>query len=153
MRCVGFILITILLWLAPLTAIAAQMTVSLSAVVLSKNQCKFNTSAATLDFGQLDPLNPTVATASATIGITCRGSEPLATYLMTDDGGLNSYNLVHQSNPAQMIPYSLSLNPASGDVAKNATQNVTISGTIQGADYQWALVGLYSDTVLLDLLP
>jgi spore coat protein U-like protein len=152
----GFLLITALLWLMPLQALAAggdSMVVDVAAVVLSKNQCKFKTAATSLDFGQLDPSNPVVRNASTTIDFSCKGSAGVASFLMTDDGGLNSYHLVHQTDATQTIPYALTLTPASGTIPKNVNQTLTISGSIQGADYQTVLIGLYADTVIVTLQP
>ena len=154
MGCISFLLITALFWLAPLTAVAVEVaSITVSAVILSKNQCKFDTKAATLDFGQLDPLNPVVVNASTSISFTCNGADAIAAYIVGDDGGLNSYNMVHQTDPAQMIPYSLTLTPSAGTVTKKTPQAMTISGSILGVDYQSALVGLYSDTVIVDVQP
>jgi spore coat protein U-like protein len=157
MKRLGFLLLTAFLWLVPLQMVAVgggTAAVNVSATILSKNKCKFNTNNPSLDFGLLDPSNAAVRNASLTISIVCNGSDPLASYAMSDDGGLDNYKMAHETDPTQKIPYTLSLSPASGSgLIKGDPYDVTIDGSIQGADYQTALVGIYSDTVILTLLP
>jgi spore coat protein U-like protein len=137
---------------------ADSAVLSVSATLLSKSQCKFNSSAATLDFGNLDPANPVLATATTTLPMVCHGSAPIATFQVTDDDGLfetgpNANRMRHQTNPAAYLPYQLSYSPATGSIPKNATQTLTITGQIQGSDYQSALAGTYADTVILTIQP
>lgn len=137
---------------------ADNAALAISAVLLSNNQCKFNTNSALLNFGNLDPGNPVDATATASLVYVCRGSDPVAVFFFSDDDGLhetgpNANRMQHSTLPAQYLPYSFSLNPVSGMAPKNVVQTLTVTGTVRGADYQTALGGTYSDTVTIAVLP
>lgn len=156
MKRLWFLLITALIWLLPLqmVAVGATTTVGVSATILSKNKCQFVTKNPVIDFGTLDPSNAVVKNKSALVSFVCNGSANPATYTMSDNGGLDSYNMTNTSDPAQKIPYSLSITPASGSgLIKGTSYDVSINATIQGTAYQTVAVGIYSDDVILTLLP
>lgn len=138
---------------------AAAQTIGVAAVVLSKSNCQFNNPAsAVLAFGNLNPTNPVDVTVNTTLGFVCRGSAPVATFLITDDDGLhetgiNGNRMQHATSPAEYLPYSITLSPQSGNAPRNVNQTLNISGTVLGSDYQTALVGSYTDTVTLQILP
>lgn len=137
---------------------AASSVVSVSAVILSKSNCKFKANSAALDFGSLDPAAATDVITQATIDFVCNGSANPATYLIVDDDGLHetgtdANRMQHATNPAAFLPYSFSLSPTSGTVPKGADQTLTITGTVFGADYQTALAGSYADTVIVTINP
>ena len=67
--------------------------------------------------------------------------------------GAGVRRLKHTSAATEFMPYSLSLTPASASIAKGATQDITVSGSILPADFQNVRSGSYSDTVVLDLYP
>lgn len=144
--------------LLPGTRAAAQ-TLAVSAVILSKNNCQFNNpTSAALAFGNLDPVNPVDVTVNTTFSFVCRGSDPVAAFLLSDDDGLhetglNSNRMQHVTNPAAYLPYSIALAPQSGNAAKNVNQTLTVSGTVLGSDYQTALIGSYADTVTILIQP
>lgn len=127
--------------------------VTVNATVLSKNKCKFNTSATTLPTMTLDPMNPTTSTLSTTLNnfFVCNGASSTASYAISDDRGIRK-NFTLQ-NAGALIPYSFSYTPSSGSVSKGAAQNLTITVTIQGSDYQDAISGTYTDTVTLSIVP
>lgn len=153
---VKFLFLATLIWLFPLqmTAVGGETTaVNVSATILSKNLCKFNSNKAALDFGTLDPSIPVTRSVSTTISFVCNGSALEATYSISDNGGLNGYRMVHETDAAQVIPYTLSLSPTSGNAPKSVDQILTIDGSIEGVDYQTALVGSYSDTVTITIDP
>lgn len=141
------------------TTQAAAQTLGMAAVILSKNNCQFNNPAsATLAFGNLNPVNPVDVTVNATLSFVCRGSAPVAAFLMSDDDGLhetgpNANRMRHATNPVAFLPYSISLSPQSGNAAKNVNQTLTVSGTVLGSDYQTALLGSYADTVTILIQP
>ena len=161
MRKTCILLLSLFLYLFPLAGQslgAGAAALSVSATVLSKSQCKFQSSAATLDFGTLDPVNPTTVTATTTLPIVCNGSAPIATFQVTGNNGLhgtgsNLYQMENQSVATAFIPYQLSYTPASASISKGNTQTLTITGTIQGAGYKTAVAGTYSDTVVLTVQP
>jgi len=154
------------LWLlAPLLlagAVAAQAgttALTVSATVVSKGNCRFQTAAPTLDFGTINPASTTTVTASTTIQVRCTGagSNPTITYnLQAGDGRYllgGMRRMRHATDTTEFMPYSVSLSPAAATIAKNTTQSITISGTVVPADYQNVRVGTYSDTVVLTLDP
>lgn len=141
------------------TASAAPGTVNVSAAVLSKNQCKFSANNATLAFGSIDPSTP--ASASTTLTVTCIGSDPTATFSVTQNSGSNStgpganrmYKPAAGPQPAWYLPYTLSLTPTSATIPKKGSQVITISGSIAVSDANNAHAGSYTDTVVLTVSP
>ena len=137
---------------------ASGINFTASAVVLSKNQCRFLSNNFTLDFGNLDPTTGANVNAVATVDFRCQGSAPIASYAISDDDGLhetglNANRMQHSVNAAEYIPYSLSMNPLTGNAPKNVNQTLTVTGTINGPDYQFAILGAYVDTVVISILP
>lgn len=151
------IILTILL----ITAIgyaADTGVVSVTAVVLSKSQCKFNSNTANLNFGNLDPANPVDKTITTSVTFRCGGSAPIASFSITDDDGLyeagqDANRMRHILTTTEFLPYSLTLSPTSGTIPKNTDETLTLTGTVRGADYQDALAGSFSDTVTLTIAP
>ena len=146
-----------LLAAAPALA-ASSVAVAVSAVILTKSNCRFSTNAATLAFGDLDPGNPVDVTVSAPIGFRCNGGPPTAVFLVTDDDGLyetapDANRMRHAILPGTFLPYAFSVAPGSGTVPRNTPQILTVTGTVRGADYQAAAAGDYSDTVLVSINP
>ncbi len=136
----------------------AAATLSLSATVLSKNICRFVTTTATLPFGTLDPSNAVDITATATLTFRCQGSTPLATFLISDDDGLyetgaNANRMVHAVDAAVFMAYNLSYTPTTATVPRLTNQTLTVTGTLPAAAYATAIVGSYSDTVVLSINP
>lgn len=151
-------LATVLLFAAGSVSWAAPVTVAVSATILSKSNCQFQTSNAALNFGSLDPTNPVNRTVSAPIAFVCRGSAPVATFLISDDDGLyalgpNGNRMRHATTLTAFLPYNLSLSPMTGSVAKNSAQTLTVTGTILGTGYSTAIAGSYSDQVTLTITP
>lgn len=137
---------------------AAPSTVNVSAVILSKSNCKFNTKSATLNFGSLDPVAAPDVTRQATLTFTCNGSASQATYIIVDDDGQhetgpNASRMQHGLTPSAYLPYSFSLNPSIGTVPKGVTETLTVTGTVLGNDYRTAIVGTYTDVVTLTINP
>ena len=135
---------------------ANSIAMSVSATVLSKSNCKFPNGAISLAFGVIDPSGSSSAIASTSTTFSCGGSAATATFLITQDGGLNNASgnrLQHTTVPGAFLPYSLNLSPSTGTVPKSVTQTLTITGTIAPADYQQAIAGNYADTVTLTISP
>lgn len=134
-------------------------TVSVSAVVLSKGNCKFRSNTAALGFGSLDPGNPVDRTVNTTLIFRCQANgNNLITFSITDDSGLyetgpNAPRMRNTTYTTQYLPYTLTLNPTSGSVPKTVDQTLTVTGTVKGVDYQNALTGNYSDTVTISIDP
>jgi spore coat protein U-like protein len=154
LRCALLGLLAGLAWNA---ALADTALVSVSAVVLSKNQCKLNAKSATLAFGTIDPSSTANATASTSLTMRCVGSSPTAAFSITHDGGLYGLsvgaNRLRHATLTRYLPYQFSVSPAAGTVARNTDQTITVSGTMTPSDFGDATPGVYSDTVTLTLLP
>lgn len=157
----GMILCQLLL-VVVLTAshcLAETTGLSVSATVISKNQCKFrNPSSQTLAFGDLDPLNPVDVTRQATLQFVCNGSSPSVSYVVTDDDGQNAVapnanRMQHLSSPGNYLPYTFSVSPTSGSGTKGVDITLTVVGTVKGSDYQTAIAGSYADQVVLTVQP
>jgi hypothetical protein len=120
---------------------AGTATVSVSATVLSKNVCRFDSKSLALNFGNVDPGSPTDPTTTATIGFRCGGSASTALFAIVADAGLHGIGLGFprmQNNtiPSEFLPYFLALNPAIGTVPKNTNQTLTVTGTNRRSDIQ-----------------
>lgn len=132
-------------------------TLAVTATVLSKSRCKFDTSASTMNFGALDPAVASDVTASASVDFVCRGSAPVAAFLFTDDNGQNpsgpgARRMRHAAAP-EFLPYDLAFSPASGTVPKNVHRTLAISGTVRWADFRGSMAGTYTDSVVVSILP
>jgi spore coat protein U-like protein len=132
-------------------------TLAVTATVLSKSNCKFDTKTSTLNFGALDPAVASDVNASSSVDFVCRGSAPVAAFLFTDDNGQNpsgpgARRMRHAAAP-EFLPYSLLLNPVSGTIPKNAPGTLTISGTVRWADFRGSMAGAYMDSVVVSILP
>jgi len=144
------------LWAVP-AASGDTGTLAVTATVLSKSQCKFDTATSTLNFGVLDPAVASDVNASSSVDFVCRGSAPVAAFLFTDDNGQNpsgpgARRMRHAAAP-EFLPYSLLLNPVSGTIPKNAPGTLTISGTVRWADFRGSMAGAYMDSVVVSILP
>jgi spore coat protein U-like protein len=155
-RTIFSLAITLLLANTVQTFAAGNSTINISATILSNNNCRFRTAAATLPFGNLDPANPVVVNASTTIDFRCMGAAGTAVFVISQDGGLNPLGLQNQMEhvtlPGTFIPYTLSLVHVAPPIPKNVWFTLTINGTINGPDYQVA-PGNYQDTVVISIVP
>ena len=147
--------------LCPNSALSATSSnsVDVAVVILSKSNCQFNNPASTaLNFGTLDPLIPADVTVSTTLDFVCRGSEAVATFLISDDDGLhetgsNNNRMRHTSTITAFLPYTMTLTPVSGNADRNIDQTLNITGKLLGTDYQAAIAGTYADLVTLSIQP
>jgi spore coat protein U-like protein len=131
---------------------SSNNSLTISAFILSNNNCSFSTAASTLSFGDLNPAAPNDVTATATIDFTCRGKDKDVAYIIKSNDGLYGSRLRHTTLDAY-LPYTLSLSPTSGTTKKNTTLTLTITGDILGTDFINAFGGSYSDTVVLTVEP
>lgn len=141
-----------------LPAQAATSSLAVSAVVLSRSLCFFQTGPRTLDFGTIQPTSLIAATATTTIQIWCVGGSGSTTYSMQAGNGLYSpgaglRRVRHASVATEFMAYTLSLTPASATIPWLATQTITVNGSIAPAQFQNARFGAYSDTVIIDVDP
>lgn len=140
------------------TAQADSSTMAVSAVIPSKNVCKFSGGALALPFGTIDPSAGANINAVATMGFTCNGSSPFATFGITAGDGLYSSGpsarrMQHQTLAGTYLPYSLTWTPTAATVPKGSAQTLTVTGTLQPSNFQSALPGSYRDVVVLTLTP
>ena len=132
---------------------------TVSVVVLSKSNCKFQgSSSATMNFGALDPSSSSDAVATANFTIKCGGSAANATFAMAAGDGLwaltpGAQRMRHLTTTTQFLPYSLSFSPASATIPKNTLQDIVVTGRITPANLQNALAGSFSDTVAITVSP
>ena len=132
-------------------------TLAVTATVLSKSNCRFDTNTSTLNFGALDPAVASDVDATASVDYVCHGSAPVAAFLFTDDNGRNpsgpgARRMRHAAAP-EFLPYGLAFSPASGTVPKNVHRTLTISGTARWTDFRGAMAGAYTDSVVISILP
>jgi spore coat protein U-like protein len=142
----------------PSASLAATASVTVTAVVPTKNQCKFNTANSTLAFGTLLGSTTTDAFATGSIQARCIGADPVASFAISNDGGGNelspgAFRMRHDTVPTAYLPYLLSIVPSEATVPKGVWQTVSFSGRILYGDINMAIPGSYSDTVTLTLLP
>ncbi|HET8745745.1 MAG TPA: spore coat protein U domain-containing protein [Ramlibacter sp.] len=133
-------------------------TLTVSATVVSKNECKFSTKSLVLDFQSINPVanTPKIATAVATI--TCHGNaDPAVFYIDADKGKNQSTSGARQMRgvtaTTEVLPYTLSWNPANGEVTKNLAFSVTFTGSVAPLDFKQVPPGSYSDTVQITVTP
>lgn len=137
---------------------AGSHTIDVSAVVLSKNTCRFTTAGPTaLAFPAIDPAQAGNSVASASTTFRCNGSSAVAVYSVTSDDGLNETGLgqprmLHTTAAGNFLPYSLNL-PANGSTPRNVVTTLTVTGTITPAQFANALPGSYTDTVVMTIQP
>lgn len=129
-----------------------------TATVLSKSNCRFTTTTAALNFGTITSAGTADVSATASINFRCNGSEPIASFLISDDDGLNetavnAYRMGHTTLPGNFLPYQMSYTPTSASIPRGAVQTLDITGTVRSSDYRTAMAGVYSDTVILSILP
>lgn len=152
----------LLLAAAALLAVAAPgawagtNVLTVSAVVLSRNSCRFTAPSSVLGVA-IDPASPGPASGSVSLSFRCTGSSATAAWSLSNGSGLygsgpTSLRMRHATVVSEFLPYSLAY-PASGSTPKNATQTITVTATVAAADFQNALPGAYSDTVTFSLLP
>jgi hypothetical protein len=157
-RCMGAIATALLLLAAGVPAWADTSQLAVSAVVLTRSTCNFQTGTATLNFGTIDPSSSTTATASTTMRFWCIGFTGTTTYSVQAGNGLYSpgaglRRVRHTTSTSDFMAYTLNITPASGTIGFFATQTITLSGTIVPTEFQNARVGAYSDTVVISVDP
>lgn len=131
---------------------------AVSAVIISKSNCKFNAGAMALPFGTIDPASTVNATATASATFRCNGSANPATFFISAGDGLHSTapgarRMQNTTAPAEFMAYALSLTPTTATVPKGQNQTLTVTGTVQPFEFQNVPAGAYQDTVVITLTP
>ena len=147
----------VFLLLAVSAAFAANnSTVTVTATVVTQNQCKFTTTTAAVNFGTIDPTNTGDVTVSAALIVRCVGKDPLATFIISDDGLYElgpDLNRMKHATLAEYLPYDFTVSPVSATIPKNTDYTVTVTGTLKAIDHQNAYPGSYTDIVVLTITP
>ena len=97
----------------------------------------------------LDPSAATTRTAFTTASIQCIAGAGSPSWTFTGANGGAPLRLKHASASAY-IPYSVSASYVSGGTGN---QQWSITATILGPDYENALVGNYSDSLIVQISP
>jgi spore coat protein U-like protein len=146
-------------------AYAASSNMTVSATVLNKTGCFFISPTTPMNFGNIDPSLNTNATATANIVIRCNGNRGTTAMRIARDAGqnalTNNLRMKHASSAADFLPYSLNLAGANwaaglfivGTIPSNANYSFNLSGTVLPANYRAALMGSYTDNVVLTITP
>jgi spore coat protein U-like protein len=144
---------------------AASSTMTVSATVLNKTGCFFISPTTPMNFGNIDPSLNTNATATGNIVIRCNGNTGTTTMRIARDAGqnalTNNLRMQHSASATDFLPYSLNLAGANwatglfivGTIPSNANYSFNLSGTVLPADYRGALMGSYTDNVVLTITP
>ncbi len=129
-------------------ALTATGTVNVTAQVVGT--CKFSVGTATLDFGQLGTGGP--VTANTSLEFWCTNG---TTYWVTDDDGLYETTVDAPrmfDGSANYLPYTFTYTPTNGSSTGPSTPiTLSITGTVQEADYIAVPAGTYNDTVTITL--
>ncbi|WP_167772831.1 spore coat protein U domain-containing protein [Ramlibacter humi] len=140
-------------------AAADNASITVSATVLSKSNCRFSSNATlAINLGAIDPSGSTTASGNVGTSFKCGGSAPTASYTVTADDGLYSpgaglRRLRHATVTTEFMDYSLAISPSAGLANKNQVVNVTVTADVAPAAYGGARSGNYSDTVVLTVSP
>lgn len=139
-------------------ASAASGSLTLSAVVLSASNCKFRGGSGTLlDFGTIDPSSLVAKTASVTMIVRCNGSAGTAIFSLAANDGVHALGpaqprMRHVVNAAEYLAYSV-VAPSGVSTPKGVDTNVNITGVVTPAQFQNAIAGNFTDTVIVTLSP
>lgn len=134
-------------------------SLAVSAVVLSRSNCKFSgTSSATLAFNSISPAATTDAVATSSLVVRCNGSAANATFAIAAGDGLfaagaGAPRMRHAVTATEFLPYAITLTPSSATIPKNTDQTITITGRITPAQVAGAIAGTFADLVAITLAP
>jgi spore coat protein U-like protein len=137
---------------------ASAQSLVVGALVLSKSNCKFDTTNLLLDFGTINPGATATALASVGGSVTCNGGQARQVTLgFTLGNGSNpdatGRRMRHTTVPTEFLSYGLSISPASATIDKNTSLNFTVNGTILASQYQNVMAGSYLDKVTITVAP
>lgn len=137
---------------------ASSHALAVTAAVLSKNTCRFQTTGPTaVAFGTINPAGTAPVTIGVTLQYRCNGADAVASWAVTSDDGLyesgaGQPRMRHATATTAFLPYTLTF-PASGTVPRNVVRNMTVSATITPANVANALAGAYADSLVLTIQP
>lgn len=145
-------------WATSAPALADTGTLSIAATILSASNCKFRPGSGTLlDFGSIDPSSSVDQTGTVGLVIRCAGSAGTATFAITAGDGVNATGpaqrrMRHTVNATEFLGYTLSMAP-SVTTLKNVDTNTAITGTVTPAQFQNAIAGAFTDSIIVTLSP
>jgi spore coat protein U-like protein len=138
-------------------AFGDMRTLAVTATVLTRSICRFESRTSTLNFGALDPAVSADVNAVSSVGFVCRGSAPVAAFHFTDDDGQNpsgpGVRRMRHATAPEFLQYALAFSTVSGTIPKNAPGTLTLSGTVRWADFRGSMAGAYTDSVVVSILP
>jgi Spore Coat Protein U domain len=146
-------------------AAAASSNLAVSAQVLNKTGCFFISPTTPMNFGNIDPSLATNATATAAIVIRCNGNTGNTAMQIARDAGqnvlANNLRMKHTTSATSFLPYTLSLGGVNwgvglfivGTIPNNSNYSFNLNGTVLPVDYRPALIGGYTDNVVLTITP
>jgi spore coat protein U-like protein len=158
-----FAVITLIFISTP--SMAANSTVTVSAQVLNKTGCFFISPTTPMNFGNIDPSLNVNATATAAIVIRCNGNTGTTNMRIARDGGqnvlANNLRMKHATSATEFLPYTLNLAGVNwaaglfiiGTIPSNSNYSFNLGGTVLPANYRPALMGGYTDNVVLTITP
>jgi spore coat protein U-like protein len=157
-KAILFFSVTAFILSAPATGYAATGTITVAALVLSKNTCSISTSNLNLNVGALDPENSIDINVGSSIDFSCNGNAGSTTIAVADDNGMyetgiDLNRMRHLQVTTEFIPYSLTITPPSGPVPLGVGQSLGVTLFISGSDYRNAYAGAYEDTVVVTITP
>jgi spore coat protein U-like protein len=144
---------------------ANNNALTVSAQVLNKTACFFIAPTTPMNFGNLDPALTTNANATANIVIRCNGNKATTAMQIARDAGqnvlANNLRMKHATSATDFMPYTLNLGGVNwgtglfiiGTIPSNSNYSFNLGGTVLAADYRNALLGSYTDNVVLTITP
>ncbi len=135
---------------------AGTHQVLVSAVIVSKSDCSFNTKGGSTISLSIDPAATGNLTASGSITIRCKGSRT-ASFSVSNNNGLYgsspaTLRMRHATLTTEHLGYAMSY-PPSGMTPKDTDTRFTVTVSVSPADFQNMVPGSYSDTVILTITP
>lgn len=142
-------------WSAAASA-AGSHSIGVTAVVLSASRCRFGGGRSRINL-VIDPSSSAPVVGTRSITFRCRGNAPVASYAISADNGLygaspSTMRMRHATSPGNFLHYTLAY-PTSGITPRNRRTTINVTATVMPADFQNALMGSYSDTVTLTIVP
>ena len=138
---------------------SGSQAISVGAKVLSAGNCQFNNAGASaLSFGAVNPSSSSDATAKVDIPYRCNGgAAATVAWSVSSNDGLNKAEpnmprLRNAASPSHYMRYAIET-PPSGASPKNIDLTMTVIGTLAAAEFQNALAGDYTDTIVLTIAP
>lgn len=137
---------------------AATSSVKVSAAVIRKNQCAFDTNISSMNLGVLDPERPVDKATSTSLILKCTGIDDRTNFVIGEDSSSVNDNLkgerqMRHETEDSSIPYKISVNNVTGEAQSDREHSIVVSVRVKGADYLNVYSGSYSDVVYVSISP